>query len=215
MNTIKSPKIRPEEALPKFLSHDDITIIFEALQSQKGFSTAWRSRLGMLIRLMYPSMARISELCNLRIQDIDLELHVIKVRGKGNKERYIPIDETTTNQLHDYIANRLLCHAQSSNPLFVNLRGQKLQPRSIQRDLKAMKEKLGFTTDKKFTAHVFRHTGEIHLRQNGMDISELQDLLGHASPNTTRIYAKNDMGRLKQSYVQYHPLANGNKHKLL
>ncbi len=106
MNTIKSPKIRPEEALPKFLSHDDITIIFEALQSQKGFSTAWRSRLGMLIRLMYASMARISELCNLRIQDIDLELHVIKVRGKGNKERYIPIDETTTNQLHDYIANR-------------------------------------------------------------------------------------------------------------
>ena len=85
MNTIKSPKIRPEEALPKFLSHDDITIIFEALQSQKGFSTAWRSRLGMLIRLMYASMARISELCNLRIQDIDLELHVIKVREKEIK----------------------------------------------------------------------------------------------------------------------------------
>ena len=50
---------------------------------------------------------------------------------------------------------------------------------------------------------------QVYLRQNGMDISELQDLLGHASPNTTRIYAKNDMGRLKQSYVQYHPLANG------
>jgi integrase/recombinase XerC len=207
MNNIKSPKIRPEEALPKFLSHEDIDLIFTAIESQKGFTAAWRSRMAVLIRLMYASMARISEICNLKLQDVDFDHNIIKVRGKGNKERFIPIDAETALQLHLHYADRLLETNKLDDPLFVNLRGQKIQPRSVERDLQALKGQLGFSEDKKFTPHVFRHTGATHLRQNGMDISELQDLLGHANPNTTRIYAKNDMNRLTQSYLQYHPLA--------
>jgi site-specific recombinase XerD len=209
MQSIKTPKIRPEEALPKFLSTEDIDRVFYALETQSGFTKAWRSRMKILIRLMYATMARVSEVCGIRLPDLDLDHNTIKVRGKGNKERLIPIDPGTTTLLKEYIAYQMLEHpnVEHSGPLFVNLWGKPLQPRSIQRDLKAMKSLIGFTEEKKFTPHVFRHTGATHLRQNGMDISELQDLLGHANPNTTRIYAKNDLGRLKQSYSQYHPLA--------
>ncbi len=207
MNTIRSPKIRPEEALPKFLSEEEMTIIFNKLESHKGFTKAWLQRMHLIIRLMYASMARISELCSLKLSDVDLEHNLIKVRGKGNKERYIPVDPTTIYLLKDYSLNRRLETNDPSSPLFVNLRGNRLQPRSVERDLHAFKLVIGFSEDKKFTPHVFRHTGATHLRQNGMDLSELQDLLGHSSPNTTRIYAKNDMSRLKTSYLQYHPLA--------
>jgi integrase len=70
--------------------------------------------------------------------------------------------------------------------------------------MKKLKYALGFPESKKLTPHVFRHTGATHLRQNGMDISELQDILSHANPNTTRIYAKNDLTNLKKSYDKYH-----------
>jgi len=77
--------------------------------------------------------------------------------------------------------------------------------------IKIIKERCGFPDSKIITPHVFRHTGATHLRRSGMDISELQDILGHSSPNTTRIYAKNDITKLKQSYSSMHPLNNSNK----
>jgi len=88
----------------------------------------------------------------------------------------------------------------------VNTRFQKLNPRVVQADVKTIKEKCGFPDSKIITPHVFRHTGATHLRRSGMDISELQDILGHSSPNTTRIYAKNDITKLRQSYSEMHPL---------
>jgi site-specific recombinase XerD len=92
----------------------------------------------------------------------------------------------------------------------VNTRSQKLNPRVVQADIKTIKEKCGFPSSKIITPHIFRHTGATHLRRSGMDISELQDILGHSSPNTTRIYAKNDITKLRQSYSTMHPLNNDN-----
>ena len=154
-------------------------------------------------------MARISEICNLRINDIDLKNNSLKVKGKGSKERHIPLDSETVTILSEFISNRLIeIDEQDKNPsLFVNIRGKPIKPRTIQRDLKRFKENLGYTSEKKLTPHIFRHTGATHLRQNGMDLSELQDLLGHSSPNTTRIYAKNDLTRLTKSYRIFHPLS--------
>jgi integrase/recombinase XerC len=207
MITIKSPKIKPEEALPKFLSLDEMNQVLEILPRVVGKSKAWSQRLELLIRLLYASMGRISEICNIKIQDVNLLQGMIKVRGKGNKERYIPLDPTTVSMLQEYIRERLLMTSDITQNLFVNVNNKPLQVRSVQRDLQHLKSTLGFTKDKKFTPHIFRHTGATHLRQNGMDISELQDLLGHSSPNTTRIYAKNDLGQLQHSYAQFHPLA--------
>ena len=213
MKAIKSPKIRPEESLPKFLSKQDVREILEFLNENKSIPYTSRMRLTIIIRLLYASMARISEICSLKVLDVDLNQNLIKVRGKGNKERFIPIDLQTINLLKIQIDNRSLITSDKSSFLFVNKRGTQLKPRTIQQDIKNLKYLLGYSKDKKLTPHIFRHTGATHLRQNGMDISELQDILGHSSTNTTKIYAKNDLKRLTKSYSHYHPLGAINEEK--
>ncbi len=227
MSVIRSPKIRGEESLPKFLEIEEMKEIFNILINPPFKPPQSYTRLYIIIRLLYSSMTRVSELCNLLIKDINFENNSIKVRGKGNKERYIPIDFQTSQLIKKYIEKRFkdlvfLEQLEEKNndwkddfkitPVFINSRGNPITPRIIQKDIQNLKQYLSFGKKKKITPHIFRHTGATHLRQNGMDISELQDILGHSSPNTTRIYAKNDLTRLRQSYFDTHPLAmNKNK----
>ncbi len=212
MRAIKSPKIRQEEQLPKYLTKEEMNQVLNLLQKLKTptrmpYSTF--NRLKIIVPLLYSSMARVSELCDLKLRDVNLDQGFIKVRGKGNKQRYIPIDANTSQKLEEHVENRKLETLDNESiPLFVNYYKNKLEPRTVQRDMKILKKVLGWPKHKKLTPHVFRHTGATHLRQNGMDISELQDILGHANPNTTKIYAKNDINRLKESFEKFHPLAN-------
>lgn len=206
MKAVKSPKIRPEESLPKFLSQNEMIELLKLLENTKEIPYTSRTRLKVIIRLLYASMARVSEICSLKIIDVNLDQNIIKVRGKGNKERYIPIDKQTASLLKNQIDNRYLTTNDMDDFLFVNKWGNQLKPRTLQQDIQKLKNILGYSKEKKLTPHIFRHTGATHLRQNGMDLSELQDLLGHSSPQTTRIYAKNDLVRLKKSYTNFHPL---------
>ncbi|MFX0007451.1 MAG: site-specific tyrosine recombinase/integron integrase [Promethearchaeota archaeon] len=209
MSTIKTPKVKLEESLPKFLRISDMEKIFNKLKDRKLFNSRKSERYYLIIRLLYSTMARVSELCNIKIRDIDFERGYIRLRGKGNKERIVPVDQRTLQIFEEYLKNRI--SYDSEDYLLVNTRNQQLSPRVIQTDIKTIKEKCGFPDSKIITPHVFRHTGATHLRRSGMDISELQDILGHSSPNTTRIYAKNDITKLKESYSQMHPLSNNNK----
>ncbi|MHA1674571.1 MAG: site-specific tyrosine recombinase/integron integrase [Promethearchaeota archaeon] len=204
--TIKSPKIYLEEALPKFLSKEDMNQLLELLDKNDTTTYDRKSRLYLIIRLMYASMARISEICNLKLSDFDSISATIKVKGKGNKERFIPIDGKTVALLKNHARNRQIETFDPDAALFVNTLLRPLKPRVVQRDLQLLREELPFLQGKKFTPHILRHTGATHLRQNGMDISELQDILGHSNPNTTRIYAKNDIRRLRGAYREFHPL---------
>nr|WP_147663926.1 site-specific tyrosine recombinase/integron integrase [Candidatus Prometheoarchaeum syntrophicum]QEE17005.1 putative tyrosine recombinase XerC-like protein [Candidatus Prometheoarchaeum syntrophicum] len=213
MKAVKSPKIRPEESLPKFLSQQEVRDILSFLEENKKIPYTSRIRLTIIIRLLYASMARVSEISALKVFDVNFDQNLIKVRGKGNKERYIPIDLQTAKLLRIQIENQSVINKDKSSYLFLNNRGTQLKPRSIQQDIQNLKFLLGYSNDKKLTPHIFRHTGATHLRQNGMDISELQDILGHSSPNTTKIYAKNDLNRLKKSYIHYHPLEISNDGK--
>ena len=206
MSTIKTPKIKLEESLPKFLRISDMEKIFNKLKDRRLFNSRKSSRYYLIIRLLYSTMARVSELCNIRIRDIDFERGYILLRGKGNKERIVPVDHKTLKIFEVHLKNRI--NYDSEDFLLVNTRNQQLSPRVVQTDIKTIKEKCGFSDSKVITPHVFRHTGATHLRRSGMDISELQDILGHSSPNTTRIYAKNDITKLKESYSQMHPLNN-------
>jgi site-specific recombinase XerD len=206
MSTIKSPKIKLEESLPKFLDVKDIEVIFNKLKDRKLFNSRKSERYYLIIRLLYSTMARVSELCNIKIRDVDFNKGYIRLRGKGNKERIVPVDPNTLKAFNEYLLNRFSYDPEDY--LIVNTRNQKLNPRVVQQDIKTIKEKCGFRDAKIITPHVFRHTGATHLRRSGMDISELQDILGHSSPNTTRIYAKNDITKLKQSYSMMHPLNN-------
>ncbi|MFW9902471.1 MAG: site-specific tyrosine recombinase/integron integrase [Candidatus Thorarchaeota archaeon] len=204
MSTIKTPKIKLEESLPKFLRISDMEEIFKKLKNRQLFNSHKSSRYYLIIRLLYSTMARVSELCNIKIRDIDFERGYIRLRGKGNKERIVPVDQKTLEILEEHLKNRI--NYDIEDFLLVNTRNQQLSPRVVQTDIKTIKEKCGFSDSKIITPHIFRHTGATHLRRSGMDISELQDILGHSSPNTTRIYAKNDITKLKESYSQMHPL---------
>ncbi|MFX1398824.1 MAG: site-specific tyrosine recombinase/integron integrase [Promethearchaeota archaeon] len=204
MDIIKSPKIKMEEQLPKFLDKKDILKIFNTLKDRTIFNSKKSQRYYLMIRLLYSTMARVSELCYIKIRDIDFHEGYISLRGKGNKQRIVPIDRNTLDLIKEYLENRIFY--ETDDYLLVNTRNQPLNPRVIQADIKLIKEKCGFADSKTITPHVFRHTGATHLRRSGMDISELQDILGHSNPNTTRIYAKNDISKLKESYNEMHPL---------
>ncbi len=209
MSTIKSPKIKLEEALPKFLNISDVEVIFNKLKDRALFNTKKSQRYYLIVRLLYSTMARVSELCNIKINDIDFNNGYIRLRGKGNKERIVPVDIRTLEIFKEHLKDRISYDPEDY--LLVNTRFQQLSPRIVQADIKTIKEKCGFPDSKIVTPHIFRHTGATHLRRSGMDISELQDILGHSSPNTTRIYAKNDITKLKQSYSTMHPLNNSDK----
>ncbi|MHA1191013.1 MAG: site-specific tyrosine recombinase/integron integrase [Promethearchaeota archaeon] len=206
MATIKSPKIKLEESLPKFLDVQDIETIFNKLKDKQLFNSRKSDRYYLIIRLLYSTMARVSELCNIKIQDVDFGRGYIRLRGKGNKERIVPVDQKTLEIFKDSLRNRI--SYDEEDYLIVNTRSQQMNPRVVQQDVKLIRERCGFSSNKIITPHVFRHTGATHLRRSGMDISELQDILGHSSPNTTRIYAKNDITKLKESYTSMHPLNN-------
>lgn len=204
MDIIKNPKIKTEEYLPKFLDVLDMKKIFIILKNEKQSNSEKSQRQYLIVRLLYSTLARVSELCNIKIKDVDFKNGYIRLRGKGNKERIVPVDDKTLEFINEYLQNRIFYN--SDDFLLVNTRQQKLNPRVVQKDVKNIKIKCGFPDSKIITPHVFRHTGATHLRRSGMDISELQDILGHSSPNTTRIYAKNDISQLKQSYNTMHPL---------
>lgn len=199
LDQIKSPHVSEAEHLPKFLTKEEMDNILTYVKEQR-----WIQEYIML-RFMYATMCRVSELCGVKMKDIDAHRGFVHLRGKGNKERWVPLDEKTM-----VLLQRLILPVRQSidDSLFINKRGNPLQPRVVQALFQRLKEALGFPDDKKMTPHVFRHTGATMLRRNGMDISELQDLLGHASPNTTRIYAKNDIETINASYKKMHPLNN-------
>lgn len=205
MDKISSPKIRMEESLPKYLERDEIEKIMHMIRDKTLFNSKKSERYYLLVRILYATMARVSEISNIRIKDINFQEGFIRLRGKGNKERIVPIDEKSLKYINESLKNRI--EHFTDDFLFVNTRNNKLSPRVIQEDIKLIKEKCGFSITKKVTPHIFRHTGATHLRRAGMDISELQDILGHSSSNTTRIYAKNDITNLKKSYDRMHPLS--------
>ena len=204
MRTIQSPRINAEESLPKFLDFSEVKKIFKALKNKERFNSKRSKRYYLMVRLLYSTMARVSELCSIKVKDVDFNQGSIRLRGKGNKERIVPVDAKTLDLIREHLENRIFYEEEEY--LLRNTRYEQLNPRVVQQDIAIIKEKL-FSDGKKLTPHVFRHTGATHLRRSGMDISELQDILGHSNPSTTRIYAKNDIARLKKSYSSMHPLS--------
>lgn len=206
MDKIRNPQVRAEEDLPKFLPEAQIRQILLEVPQLRTLGYHRRLRLTLAIRLMYATLARIGEICRLHVKDIDFHAGIVRLRGKGNKERLVPVDESTLAAVLAYMDKAHFTGGPEES-VFHNAAGQSLSPRTIQLDLKQAKHLLGFPEGTKLTPHIMRHSGATHLRQRGMDLSELQDLLGHANPKTTRIYAKNDITTIKDHYIHLHPLA--------
>lgn len=199
---IKTPK--QEKRLPKFLELEQITKLLAT--PDDGSLLGARDRA--MLEVLFSTGVRVSELVDLNFSDVDFTGHVIRVRGKGKKQRTTPIGQTAITALQRYLELR----AKDPRParfhqeaLFVNKHGQRLSTRSVRRKLDKYLVQCGL--DPSISPHTLRHSFATHMLNNGADLRSVQELLGHQSISTTQIYTHLTTPRLKAVYDEAHPRA--------
>jgi len=194
-----------QRKLPKFLTIQQIEALLEAPlrpaadESRDGLS-AWRDKA--MLETLYSGGLRIHELVQLNDDDVDLLGEVVRVRGKGRKERLAPLGEPAVKALQRYLGLR---NRSARGPLFINKFGGRMTARSVQRLLK--KYLLAAGLDPSLTPHKLRHSFATHMLDAGADLRSVQELLGHANLSTTQIYTHITPERLKKVYEKAHPRA--------
>jgi len=186
--------------IPKFLTVDEVFLLIDA---PKGDSfIAIRDRA--ILELLYSSGIRVSELISLDINDIDIRESLIRVKGKGKKERIVPVGSKALEALKNYLPERLTIKKRSS-ALFLSKRGTRLTDRSVRRIIYQYIRKINFK--KNISPHTLRHTFATHLLHGGADLRSIQEFLGHSSLSTTQKYTHVDITHLMDVYDSSHPLA--------
>jgi integrase/recombinase XerD len=197
---LEAPKLK--RALPDVLSFDEI----ENIISQIDVSKAEGGRNKAILETMYSCGLRVSEAVNLRISQLYLELGFVRVTGKGDKERLIPIGSSAVKYITIY-KNEIRIHSEpkkgSEDVLFLNNRGTKLSRVMIFYIIKDLVLKAGIK--KTVSPHTFRHSFATHLVEGGADLRAVQEMLGHASITTTEIYTHLDREFLRKTLEQFHP----------
>ncbi|GAL00951.1 site-specific tyrosine recombinase XerD [Nonlabens ulvanivorans] len=202
LELIESPKIGRK--LPDTLSTSEIDTLINSIDR----STPQGERNRAILETLYGCGLRVSELITLKISDLFFEEGFIKVTGKGDKQRFIPIGEFTINVINLY-RDEIRCHIpikpQHTDTLFLNRRGAGLTRAMIFHIIKELKIKAGIT--KKISPHTFRHSFATHLLENGADLRSIQMMLGHESITTTEIYMHVDRAHLTKIMEKHHPRA--------
>ncbi len=199
-NLLENPK--KEEKLPRFINEYELDKMFEIPDnSPKG----QRDRL--ILELLYGTGVRVSELVNIKINDIDFNNNSIKVRGKGNKDRYVFYGKYCKEAINNYIKNgRIsLLNGQTCDYLLLNRFGKNISVVSIRKILNEIINNCSL--DIKISPHVLRHTFATHLLNEGADIMHVKELLGHSSLSTTSIYTHVTNEKIKEVYYKTHPRA--------
>jgi integrase/recombinase XerC len=207
MGSISMPKL--EHHLPVFLSVDEVF----ALLDSPGEKETFGSRDRAMLELLYSTGMRVSELVACNLADLDFDTEMVRVRGKGNRERLIPIGEPAIKALCEYfiqrdiqIKNRVQQGKKfDGEAVFLNSRSSRLTTRSVERLIAAYGLKAGI--NKPVTPHVLRHSFATHLIEMGADMRSVQELLGHTSLSTTQKYTHLDMAHLMRVYDKAHPKA--------
>ena len=159
-----------------------------------------------ILETIYGLGLRVSECCNLKTNQVNLDDGFVKVLGKGNKERIVPIPSNTLKVMKQYFLNvRPLWLNKSSNDFFINKLGHKIYSEYVERMLKNSIIEAGIS--KNLTPHKLRHSYATHLLEGGADLRAIQELLGHSDISTTEVYTHVESERLKKSYLGAHPLA--------
>jgi integrase/recombinase XerC len=200
MSKVLAPKT--SKRLPVFVEKAGVEKLLTEIEFPESFEGA---RDKMILDLFYNTGMRRSELNNLKEIDIDSYNAQIKVLGKGNKERIIPVQPQMRTALQEYVSLKNRSIATPSVYLFVNQEGRLLNPSNIYQIVKKYLN-LVTTIDKK-SPHVLRHSFATHLMNNGADINAVKELLGHASLAATQVYTHNTIDKLKNIYKQAHPKA--------
>ena len=203
MNGIRTPK--QEKRLPKCLTLEQIQMLLDA----PGDADILACRDKAILETLYSSGIRVSELCDLTLADVDLEDGVLRVIGKGRKERLTPIGSQAIKAIRLYLqARQMDSRIDPPSPgqrLFLNKHGAALSTRSVRRKLDKYLAEVGL--DPGISPHTLRHSFATHLLNNGADLRSVQELLGHQSLSTTQIYTHLTTKRMKQVYDTAHPRA--------
>ncbi len=202
MNELDAPK--KGQHLPVVLSMKEVDSLIES----PDVSTPLGVRDRAIFEVMYATGLRVSELVNLAMGDLHLDLGLIKTLGKGNKERLLPIGDTAIKWLQKYFAEtreQLVQRYGEQKEVFLNFRGNKLTRQSIWRMIKKYIAQVGIKKD--VTPHTLRHSFATNLLENGADLRVVQELLGHSDISTTQIYTHINKTRMKQVYENSHPRA--------
>jgi integrase/recombinase XerC len=189
---------RQEKYLPKTLSVDEAYNLMEP-PSDRGDLLALRDRA--IVETLYSSGVRVGELTGLNVGSVDFEQGLVRVLGKGSKERIVPIGVKAREALGRYLDER--GPLALGDPLFLNHRGGRLTPRSVERNLKVRLLQAGILKDA--TPHALRHSFATHLLDGGADLRSIQELLGHASLSTTQKYTQVSVDHLMSVYDKAHP----------
>lgn len=195
---VSSPKV--PKNLPKFL---DIDETFSLMDTPSG-ETFKPTRDRAILELLYSSGLRVTELTSLDIGDINMKESLVRVKGKGRKERIIPIGSQAMDAVQNYLPERVSIKKKSS-ALFLNNRGGRLTQRSVRRILLHYSKMINLKSD--LSPHTLRHTFATHLLHEGADLRSIQELLGHSSLSTTQKYTHVDIGHLTEVYDKAHPMA--------
>lgn len=202
MSDMDSPKKGVH--LPTALSMNEVDKIIAAPDVNKSLGIRDRA----MLEVMYATGLRVSELINLKLDDLHLDIGLIKTIGKGDKERLIPISDSAGDWLNKYIFEIRTQQVQKygdSPEVFLNFRGKKLTRQSIWKMIKKYINQVGITKD--VTPHTLRHSFATHLLENGADLRIVQELLGHSDISTTQIYTHITKQRLHDVYKKSHPRA--------
>jgi integrase/recombinase XerD len=200
MDKISAPKV--SKGLPNVLNINEI----EAILSQPDTSKKLGLRDKALLETFYACGLRVSELINLKISDLFLNEEMIRVFGKGSKERFVPIGSSAINWITEYLKNSrplLEKKAKSQNVLFLNSRGTKLSRMGVWKIVDS-NAKLA-DIKKEVHPHTFRHSFATHLLEGGADLRAVQEMLGHVDISTTQIYTHIDRDYIKQVHRDFHP----------
>ncbi len=197
---IKAPKL--EKKLPTYLTNEEIAKLFNIRLTKP---VDYRNKA--ILEVMYATGARISEVINLELNQIDFEECIIRVVGKGKKERIIPLDDVAIEALDNFINNYrpFLIKNETCNYVFLNKNGEKISRQMIFKILKNLANKAGIT--KEISPHTLRHSFASNLLNNGADLRVIQELLGHENLETTEIYSHLQNKKIKDDYNN-HPHAH-------
>ena len=198
MNNIQSPRM--EKRLPEFLSADEVTKLIESVNGDFKYSIRDKA----ILELLYGCGLRVSELLNLKKEDLFLKEDFIRVKGKGNKERIIPLGDKAKKAIIKYInEERPILDKKNSTYLFLTRRGNKLSRMGMWKRFRNYLAKSGIR--KKCTPHTLRHSFATHLLERGATLRTVQLLLGHSDISTTQIYTHVDRNYLREILSSYHP----------
>jgi tyrosine recombinase XerC len=192
---------RREQRLPNFLPEDAMKTLLDLPSHSKH---KWALRDAALLELLYSSGLRIHELCQLNAQDIDPWGNMVRVFGKGGKERMVPVGDVALNRVHAYLETRRY-NTERGAPLFVNPAGNRLSERGARLVVSRWVRRAAIR--QKVSPHSFRHSFATHLLNRGCDLRSVQEMLGHKNLVTTQTYTHVTAEHLRQVYQKAHPRA--------